>query len=370
MARRRKSYFAKSNRGKAGSVFINNMIADSQKRSRAADKEREQAAKRAATAKKRAASRAKREAEARRVAENKAFREKERKRRAAEKETERAMKQRAREQKARDKARLERRKEEERQRKAKERELAKVNKIYVRLVLDLEKNGLFPGERTAREISEDAVAASLSPTQAAKYFVVGKEDEVGARCAEDFLVQTLDFEERFTDLTQYQDLLSHVASFRPQTEIETSEVYHELKSAFETEVAETLERERIAAEEKRERERLEEQARLERERREEQERLERERREAQEKKEREQREAERVQLLSELSDSKEMFSDELEDFAELIEREDLSGTQAKERKEYSEYIENKKRYWSSLVDQLQPFVINAPLPSENQPQSE
>ena len=162
------------------------------------------------------------------------------------------MKQRAREQKARDKAQLERRKEEERQRKAKERELAKVNKIYVRLVLDLEKSGLFPGERTAREISEDALAASLPPTQAAKYFVVGKEDEVGARCAEDFLIQTLDFEERFGDLTQYQDLLSHVSSFRPQTEIETSEAYQELKTAFVTEVAEILERERIAAEEKRE----------------------------------------------------------------------------------------------------------------------
>ena len=48
MARRTKSYFAKSNRGKAGAVFVNNVIANSQKRKKQEAKAAEAASRRRA----------------------------------------------------------------------------------------------------------------------------------------------------------------------------------------------------------------------------------------------------------------------------------------------------------------------------------
>ena len=112
MARRTKSYFAKSNRGKAGAVFVNNVIANSQKRKKQEAKAAEAASRRRA-----------REAE------------RERARRAKEEE----------------RKRIQLEKEAERKRKEKAKLDAKENAVSERLKLEFPKAGLYHEEHNSRD---------------------------------------------------------------------------------------------------------------------------------------------------------------------------------------------------------------------------
>ena len=123
MARRRRSYTAKANRGKAGEVFLSNLLVGSTKREREA-----------------------REAPARR-----------------------------------------RQREREREAKSREREDKKLVLIANRVKLELDKLGFFSGGDTALAIAKRAVEADVTAAKAKSYFIDGEESKIAASCAADLL---------------------------------------------------------------------------------------------------------------------------------------------------------------------------------------
>jgi phage-related minor tail protein len=305
VARRRRSY--RKNSDDLLGTFVNNAIASSQKRATADRKAREAAARRAKTAEDRARRRAAKEAE---QEQKRRDREAERRRKAAEREAE-----------ARRKAEE---KEQARQRREQEKLDEKISKVFSRVLLELETEGLFPGETTALRIAREAVEKSVTPAQAKKYFISPKLDAVARECAMDYLEERIECEERFRSSEDYQQLASFVAGFRPQSESESSVEYTSLRTTFEAGVTAQLEQEALEEREQQEKER---------------------------------RELERKELFEELVASKSMFPDELEEFVELISDSDLSGNQARDSEEYAKFVANKTEYWASINAQLSEFDL-------------
>lgn len=305
MGRRRRSYRKNSN--DLLGTFVNNALAESSKRATKERREREAAARREKTAKKREAARAAKDAERER---NRRNREAERQRKAEERERERQARALERELEREAKA-LERQRVKEEKEAAKLRE--KTEKVFGRVLLDLEKAGFYPGEKTAADIAKKAVAGGITPAQASKYFVTGKEAQIGASCATELLNSKLDVEQRFTESLAYANLFEYVAAFRPQPDAMASEEYESLKATLDAEILQQIESEERADE--------------------------------------------RAALIQELMDSKQMFRDELEEFAELIEENDFSSSDAIKSPQYQKFIENKASYWQTISSQLQPFDL-------------
>ena len=296
MGRRRRSYRKNSN--DLLGTFVNNALAESSKRATKERREREAAARRAKTAKKREAARAAKEAERER---NRRNREAERRRKAEARELEREAKA------------LERQRVKEEKEAAKLRE--KTEKVFGRVLLDLEKAGFYPGEKTAADIAKKAVAGGITPAQASKYFVTGEEAQIGASCATELLNSKLDVEQRFTESLAYANLFEYVAAFRPQPDAMASEEYESLKATLDAEILQQIESEERADE--------------------------------------------RAALIQELMDSKQMFRDELEEFSELIEENDFSSSDAIKSPQYQQSIENKASYWQTISSQLHPFDLRS-----------
>jgi len=139
---RHKSYTAAANKGKAGEVFLNNMIASSQKRAKAADAAR---------------ARANKQHERERARANK----------AREREIIRAEKQRERE-------RIRADKEQERERKRILREQQVFDKYIARAKLNCEKCNI--DEICCEEIVEQAMAAGVTVAQMRKEVINGREN--------------------------------------------------------------------------------------------------------------------------------------------------------------------------------------------------
>ena len=211
MARRTKSYFAKSNRGNAGAVFINNVIADSQKRKKQEAKASEAASRR----------------------------------RAKEAERERTRRARAEE---RNRIRLER--EAEKKRKEKAKLDAKATAVSERLKLEFPKVGLYPGSVTIAEISKQAVKASITPAKARSYFIDGNEEKLAKSCAVEYLVAQKIHPE-YHDITEFSRLRDFVAKCRPQTNAVNDPEYKKLKKTVDQKIEE------LVAQAKREEEREE-----------------------------------------------------------------------------------------------------------------
>lgn len=209
MARRTKSYFAKSNRGKAGAVFVNNVIANSQKRKKQEAKAAEAASRRRA-----------REAE------------RERARRAKEEE----------------RKRIQLEKEAERKRKEKAKLDAKENAVSERLKLEFPKAGLYPGKNTIAETARQAVRASISPAKARSFFIDGNEEKLAKSCAVEYLLaQKISSE--YHNLTEFSRLRDVVAKCRPQTNAVNDPEYKKLKKTVDQKI------EKLVAQAKREKER-------------------------------------------------------------------------------------------------------------------
>lgn len=189
MARRRRSY----GKGKDPVlVFMNNCIADSQKRQRAEARAQEADAKR-------------RDRE----------REREKVRQAREAE----------------RAQIKREREEERQRKAQEKLDAKTNAISVRLESDMKKMGLYPGKEYLARTAKEAIKLSVTAAGAKKYFIADDEDKVARTCAKEFLRDKNIF--NYKKWKEYESLVTLVANFRPQEEVVKDENYGQLTSKLQ-----------------------------------------------------------------------------------------------------------------------------------------
>jgi len=205
---RKKNYFAKSNKGKAGAVFLNNVVAAHQKQQRENQKAAESAKRRAAA-----------EAE----------RERKRLARAAEK------------------ARRQAERVAEQQRKQREKLEAKESAVAERLKLEFDKAGLFTSSSVIADISRKAVKASVTPAKAKSFFLDGKEDEIAESCAEEFLVsEGVGLE--CQDLDDYKPLCNFVAQCRPQQKAVDYEAYQKLKARVDFQIEARLEMERRSAE--------------------------------------------------------------------------------------------------------------------------
>ena len=270
---RKKSYFAKANRGRAGAVLANNLIASAQKAAKEKEKE-------AAAAKRRAA----------------AAEQKERNRR--QREAEQARKRAARE--------AEKRRKEQKKLDEKQAAIAK------RLALDLEKMGLYPSADLTSDIAKEALEASVTPAKAKTYFIDGLESKVAHKCAQ-YLLAEYNIPHHFQEVEGYDELVSMVADFRPQSEALNDPRVENIKSKVDA---------RIKALE-----------------------------------EAEKRQDERSALINELSETKVMFKDEIEDFAQLIEEQDLSGDDAKNSPEYRSRVDNKAQYIEKIKKKIVPIKL-------------
>ncbi len=135
MARRMRSFTSAANKGKAGEVFFNNMMASGAKNRKKREKEKAQ--------------------KARALARHQKIEEKEK-----EKEQKRL-------QRAREKAKREQQKLNE-----------KVGKYYKRLELEFEKRGMLLIDKVAFRIIHKAIDSSISISQLNKYFIDGEEDNI------------------------------------------------------------------------------------------------------------------------------------------------------------------------------------------------
>ena len=200
MARRRRSY----GKGKDPVlVFVNNCIAEGQKRERAEKKAR------AADAKRRA-------------------RESERERARLAREAER---ERARQAREAERSRIQAEREAERQRKAQEKLDAKTNAISVRLESDMKKMGLYPGRDFLAKTAKEAVKLSVTAASAKKYFIADDEDAVALACAEEFLRSKKIIRHKNWD--EYDALLAFVAGYRPQQDAAQDQKYIELETKID-----------------------------------------------------------------------------------------------------------------------------------------
>ena len=165
MARRRKKYFAKSNKGKAGQVFVNNVIAGMQKSARDSAKQRER---------QRASAQRRREADRKRQARA-SLKERERQQRAHQRAVEKQNKERLREQ-------MRNAKERERAEKKRLKEEERFKKFVARATIVCEKNGIDP--ICINEIVNEAYEAGCTITQVSTVIVKGREDRWHARAKE------------------------------------------------------------------------------------------------------------------------------------------------------------------------------------------
>lgn len=200
---RKKSYFAKSNRGRAASVLAHNVMAS--------HKNKQQQKKKAAAA-----------AERRQAAEA----EKQRKRLAREAE----------------KARNEAEKQAERRRREQEKLDAKASAVAERLKLDFDKVGLYPGDGVINRMAHAAVKASVSPAKARSYFIDGKEEEVARECAAEFL-NSQGISDEHSDVQGYEELVDFVAPFRPQKNAVEDPKYQKIKGQVEEAIQRSIEAE-------------------------------------------------------------------------------------------------------------------------------
>ena len=193
---RMKSYTAKTNRGRAGEVFVNNLMASHERQRKRRLKEAEQAAKRS---------------ESQRMKE---LKRRERERDQAEK--------RALRQANKEKAALDRR-------------MAKEDLVANRICLELEKLNLFPGKSLAASIATEAVAAGITAAKAKSYFLDGKEDEIAKLCAIDLLEEE-GFPAEFQHLDSYKSIQAIACSCRPQWEVLTHREFTEIASSLREEI--------------------------------------------------------------------------------------------------------------------------------------
>ena len=173
MARRMRSYTSAANKGKAGEVFLNNMMASGAKNRKKREKEKAQ--------------------KARALARQQKIQEKEK-----EKEQKRL-------QKAREKAEREQQKLNE-----------KVGKYYQRLELEFEKQGMTLIDSIAIEIITKAIDSSVSVNQLRKYFIEGEEDNLKHKTAESILQDLISkclkvsSAENYTNKAEYESLCNHL----------------------------------------------------------------------------------------------------------------------------------------------------------------
>ena len=270
MARRRRSYGA----GKDNTaVFINNCIAAHQKRKRAEEKAAAAASRRYARERDMAARRRAKEAE---QAQKKAARE------------------------------------AERQRKVQLKLQEKEAKVAAKLKLDFELAGLYPGERTIAEIATKAVEGSVTPAQAKKYFLIGKEETLAEPCAVEYLEQ-IGIDAQYHDLKPCKAMRHIVTSLRPQTDADKDPDFIKLKAESDIRIKEKIAKARRADE--------------------------------------------KHKLLGMLIKTKSMFSDEIEEFAEIIESKDWGRSQCEKSSEYQERIKNKADYVAQVKAQIRPIKL-------------
>ena len=181
-------------------VFMNNCVAEGQKRRRAEEKNAAAASRRWA-------------------------RERERERAREAREAERAQ------------VRLE--KENEKKRKEQMKLDAKADAVAQRLKLEFEKLGLYAGEETISEISVQAVKASVTPAKAKSYFVDGKEDALAKSCAIEFLTKN-NIAPEYRQFKEFPLLVKIVSNYRPQVDAEKDKKYDELKKTIDKKIAESI----------------------------------------------------------------------------------------------------------------------------------
>lgn len=207
---RKKSYFAKANRGRAASVLAHNVMASHKTKQK-------QKQKAAAAAERRQAAEA----------------EKERKRLAREAE----------------KARIQAEKEAEKKRREQEKLDAKAAAVAERLKLDLDKVGLYPGSEVTDRLSHAAVKASVTPAKARSYFIDGKEDDIARDCAAEFL-NSQGISEEYSNVPGYSDLVDVVTPFRPQQDAVDDPKYQKIKAQVEVAIHEAIAAEKRLSERK------------------------------------------------------------------------------------------------------------------------
>ena len=208
---RRKSYFAKSNRNNPAGVFLNNVIADSNRR----QKEREKAEK----------------AEQKRLSKEEE-RAKIRQLREAEREEARQL---------REAERAQKRKEEEEYRQLKHQEKLDQKAIAIteRLKIEFEKIGLFPGPKIITELSKKAVVAEITAAKVKTYLIDGKEKLLAKSCAIEFL-ETQNISSDFQYMPQYNKLVEIITQSHPQQEVENEPKYKSLKSEIYFQINELM----------------------------------------------------------------------------------------------------------------------------------
>tara|TARA_B000000475_G_C15995139_1_gene446638 strand:+ start:653 stop:1516 length:864 start_codon:yes stop_codon:yes gene_type:complete len=173
MARRRKSYFAAANKGKAADVFMNNLMAGAS--SSAKKRAKEKAQKERALERARKAEKKQKEQEERRLL------------------------------KAREKAEREEKKLNE-----------KLTKYYKRLELEFEKQGMTLIDSIAIEIITKAIDSSVTVNQLRKYFIEGEEDNLKLKTAESILQDLISKNlkvssaEDYINQAEYESLCNHV----------------------------------------------------------------------------------------------------------------------------------------------------------------
>jgi len=158
MARRKQSYFAASNRNKAGSVFWNNCLADAAAETKKREREREKLKRLQEREQEKQARQRQKEQEKEEKQASQRQKEQEKRARQRQKEQEKRARQ--------------RQKEEERQKKIEAKEQAKLEKLITKTALLCEKHHI--SEMMIHDIAERALKADVTPSKTEKDVILPK----------------------------------------------------------------------------------------------------------------------------------------------------------------------------------------------------
>jgi len=183
---RRKSYFAKANRGNAVGVFLNNCVASAEKSRRDSNK-----------------------------AADKARRDSERAAKQRDREYAKRQKEADRQQRQIEAHNLRVERENERIRKQEERMNAKISKLAERVKLELEKLEFEPVKAVCQKIALDADAAGVTATQIKSLLINGKEDQIAKLVVEEFLNTKIPVDYRVSK--EFKAIVARTHMLRPLT---------------------------------------------------------------------------------------------------------------------------------------------------------
>jgi len=304
-----KSYFAKANHGKAGSVFVNNVIAASQKSSKDAEK------RNAARQRSEASASRKRSA----LLERHRIQDERDRKRALDKEN----KDRERERK-KESSRLQ--KEKEKEQKLREKLDSKKQKLADRVAFELDHLGIFPADMVCSRIANEAEKNTITIGQINKYFIQGNEEELSNECAIELLEIPQKYHKEHRLSKDYDDLLETASNLRPQTKKELSKLklYLSLQDEIKKEIKEEEEEIRRLIEEERKAKN---------------------------------RHDGRRKLIARLKNDMSMFDDDIEEFKEIINMNDWSLEVSEKSVEYIEKLEKKSEYVKSIKSRIKPFKL-------------